>query len=214
MADEERSPTGRRMSEAREAEILAVTLERLGARGYEALTMDEVAAAARSSKATLYRQWQGKAGLVCAALQHFSTTPEPVDTGSLRGDLLAFATCMPAADKERVALLAALVHVAQGDPELAELLRERLVRPNEVALTALFEQAVRRGEVDAGNPLLPVLPHLLIYSVLGRILLDGLVPDEAYLVAMIEHVVLPLLGAAGGPESAVGVASAPTHFPL
>lgn len=212
--EEERVAAGRRMSEQREAEILAIALERLGARGYDGLTMDEVAAAARTSKATLYRQWQGKAGLVSAALQQFSTAPEAVDTGSLRGDLLAFATCMPAADRDRVALLAALVHVAQGDPALAALLRERLVHPNEVALTLLFEQAVRRGEVAADNALLPVLPHLLIYSVLGRILLDGLVPDEAYLVAMIDQVVIPLLGASGTPDRATSPPAAPVHVPL
>ena len=36
--------------------------------GYDRLTMDAVATAARASKATLYRRWNGKVSLVIEAL--------------------------------------------------------------------------------------------------------------------------------------------------
>ena len=60
----------RRLSDSREAEVLDLALDLLARNGYGNLTMDAVAAAAHTSKATIYRQWGGKAGLVSAALGH------------------------------------------------------------------------------------------------------------------------------------------------
>ena len=51
----------------RERELLAVTLRLLRQHGYDGLTVDEVAAEARASKATVYRSWPTKAELVLAA---------------------------------------------------------------------------------------------------------------------------------------------------
>lgn len=73
----------------REAELLAVTLRLLQESGYDGLTVDAVAAAARASKATVYRRWPTKAELVLAAfiegVRQVAVAPE---TGCLRGDLL------------------------------------------------------------------------------------------------------------------------------
>ena len=52
----------------REREILEATLEVLADVGYDRLTMDAVATRARASKATLYRRWNTKVGLVIDAL--------------------------------------------------------------------------------------------------------------------------------------------------
>ncbi len=53
-----------RLTPEREAELYAAVLDLLREVGYDALTMDAVAARTRASKATLYRQWQGKPELV------------------------------------------------------------------------------------------------------------------------------------------------------
>ena len=60
------------------------------------MSIEAVAVRARSSKATIYRRWPGKAELVAEAMRRRA---EPVledlpDTGSLRGDLLALAQRM------------------------------------------------------------------------------------------------------------------------
>ena len=52
----------------REREILEAALEVLADVGYDRLTMDAVATRARASKATLYRRWNTKVGLVIDAL--------------------------------------------------------------------------------------------------------------------------------------------------
>jgi len=49
-----------RLSDEREAELYRAVIELVLEVGYEAMTMDAVAARSRSSKATLYRQWEGK----------------------------------------------------------------------------------------------------------------------------------------------------------
>ena len=73
----------------REQEIFDATLQVLEEVGYDRLTMDAVATAARASKATLYRRWNGKVALVIDALLSQKGPHESVDTGTLRGDLLA-----------------------------------------------------------------------------------------------------------------------------
>jgi len=58
--------------------------------GYDHATVDEVARRARSSTATLYRQWDNKPTLVITALRTRKYPPlPPIDTGDLRGDLVA-----------------------------------------------------------------------------------------------------------------------------
>ncbi len=200
----------RRLSASREFEILDAAVRLLALRGYEALTMDEVAAAARMSKATLYRQWQGKAGLVAAALRHIDCgEPATVDTGSLRGDLLAFASAMPQATEERMALFAGLVHAGRSEPSLQALINERIVAPTLSAVEALFRRAIARGEIPAEHPLAGELGRLLVYAAYGQILLEGLVPDEEYLLGLIDGVVLPLLALAPRPSADVTHQSPP-----
>ena len=73
----------------REAELLAVTLQLLQEHGYDGLTVDAVASAARASKATVYRRWPSKAELVLAAFtEGVRQVAVPPNTGTLRGDLL------------------------------------------------------------------------------------------------------------------------------
>ena len=77
------SPARPRVEGDREREILEATLEVLVEVGYDRLTLDAVAAAAKASKATLYRRWNGKASLVVEALAHDKgPAPDPPHTVS------------------------------------------------------------------------------------------------------------------------------------
>lgn len=81
-----------RITPEREAELYEAVLDLLREVGYDALTMDAVAARTKSSKATLYRQWGGKAELVAKAVRHNKPGGiglGDIDTGSLKGDLHA-----------------------------------------------------------------------------------------------------------------------------
>ena len=58
-----------------------MTLQLLQEHGYDRLTVDAVAAAARASKATVYRRWPSKAELVLAAfiegIRQVAVHPKP-----------------------------------------------------------------------------------------------------------------------------------------
>jgi len=87
---------GRPRDESREQAILDAAIDLLAEVGYEGMSIEAVAVRAKSSKATIYRRWPGKAELVADAMRRRS---EPIledlpDTGSLRSDLLALALRM------------------------------------------------------------------------------------------------------------------------
>src|ERR1700752_4704934 len=87
---------GRPRDEGREQAILDAAIDLVAEIGYDAMSIEAVATRARSSKATIYRRWPGKAELVAEAMRRRS---EPVledlpDSGSLRGDLLTLVQRM------------------------------------------------------------------------------------------------------------------------
>ncbi|WP_143670475.1 TetR/AcrR family transcriptional regulator, partial [Streptomyces antimycoticus] len=85
-----------KISPEREQEFYQAVLDLLQEGGYEALTIEAVAARTRASRSTLYRQWCGKPQLVVAALRSCKRpfALEGIDTGSLAGDLRAVAAAV------------------------------------------------------------------------------------------------------------------------
>jgi AcrR family transcriptional regulator len=183
-----------RMSPERELELLNAVMEVLPEVGYEALTMDLVAARARCSKATLYRMWSSKLQLVVAAL--YTTRPlkaEDIDTGSLRGDLLTVAEVMAASAEAATALFGAMGHAVLTDEELATALRTSLVEPLCADLLSIVDRAVERGEL-ASRPLAATfLPQLLLSAAITRPIFEGVLADADYLTRCVDDVLLPAL---------------------
>ncbi|MEU0914943.1 TetR/AcrR family transcriptional regulator [Streptomyces althioticus] len=187
-----------RITPEREAELYRAVLDLLREVGYDALTMDAVAARTRSSKATLYRQWGGKAELVVRAMH--SQKPgsiADVDTGSLRGDLHTIIgredDCVMA---ENVALMRALAMAVHQNDDLRQALREWLVEPEVEEFRRIVDRAVERGEVRADNPALDYVVHMLVGAFATRMLIDEQPPTQAFLRSYIDAVVLPALGVA------------------
>ena len=81
----------RRRGEELENALLDAAWEELATAGFASLTMESVAARAKTGVAVLYRRWPNKGDLVLAAIEHYRRTHavETPDTGTLRGDLLA-----------------------------------------------------------------------------------------------------------------------------
>ncbi|MYS50853.1 TetR family transcriptional regulator, partial [Streptomyces sp. SID6013] len=72
----------------REQEFFDAVLDQLRSCGYDAVTMEGIAASTRCSKSTLYRQWKTKPQFVAAALRSNSRVRfAGIDTGSLAEDL-------------------------------------------------------------------------------------------------------------------------------
>jgi AcrR family transcriptional regulator len=118
-------------------------------RGFDNMTVDEVAATARAGKATVYRRWAGKEDLAFAALEQLYSTQLPVpDTGSLREDLRASI-------RQALEFNASETGRAYLRMTVAESLRERRVgalytaafEGQEAASRELFQRGIDRGEL-------------------------------------------------------------------
>jgi AcrR family transcriptional regulator len=187
-----------RITPEREAELYGAVLDLLREVGYDALTMDAVAARTRSSKATLYRQWGGKAELVAKAVRH--TKPgaiglAQVDTGSLKGDLHALTWRSDDCELEQnSALMRGLAMAVHNNPDLLKAFREHLIEPEIEEFRRVVQRAIDRGEVRADNPAIDYMMHMMLGGFVARTLLDELPPTQAFLISYIDAVVLPALG--------------------
>ncbi|MET9391270.1 TetR/AcrR family transcriptional regulator C-terminal ligand-binding domain-containing protein [Streptomyces sp. NPDC006624] len=177
----------------REQEFFDAVLDQLRACGYDALTMEGIAASTRCSKSTLYRQWKTKPQFVAAALRSHRRT-RCIDTGSLAGDLREAARAAGDLSGRDTQLLHALTHAAGQDPELQRALREAVVEPEIAALKEIIRRGVERGEVPAGHPALEYIPAQILGVLRLRPVLEGRPADPDYLVRFVEAAVLPALG--------------------
>ncbi|MGW3493448.1 TetR/AcrR family transcriptional regulator [Streptomyces sp. NPDC001020] len=186
-----------KLTPEREQEFFDAVLDQIREHGYDAVTMEGVAASTRCSKSTLYRQWKTKPQFVAAALRaNRCVRIAGVDTGSLAGDLRGAAQAVAAWSGRDTKLLQALGHAVTQDEELAQALREALVEPEVRALQAILRRGVERGEVAADHPALEYVPVQLLGVLRVRPVLEGRYADEEYLARFVEAVLLPGLGVA------------------
>ncbi|MFW6774009.1 TetR/AcrR family transcriptional regulator [Nocardioides sp. CPCC 205120] len=176
----------------REQQIRDATAAVLAEVGYDRLTMDAVASRAKASKATLYRRWSTKAQLVIDALCSLKAGPvAPVDTGSLRGDLVAaFATEDGFVNDEAISVFVSVITALTTDPELAEGFRERVIGPKAAVTREIYARAQRRGEIRADldlDLLEPALPGIVIH----RTVVLGDPPTPAAITRIIDEIILP-----------------------
>ncbi|MER6468950.1 TetR/AcrR family transcriptional regulator [Streptomyces collinus] len=187
-----------RITPEREAELYEAVLDLLREVGYDALTMDAVAARTRSSKATLYRQWGGKAELVAKAVRHGKpgAFADDIDTGSLKGDLHALTLRADDCEMEQnSALMRGLAMATHSNPDLLRAFRDHLIEPEMAEFRRVLQRAIDRGEVRADNPAIQYVMHMMIGGFAARTLIDEQPPTQDFLLSYIDAVVLPALGA-------------------
>ncbi|WP_405485767.1 TetR/AcrR family transcriptional regulator [Nocardia sp. NBC_00511] len=184
-----------RMTPERIGELYDAVLELLADVGYEALTIDAVAARARTSKMTLYRQWGGKTELVASALRHIGPIPgDEFDTGTLRGDLVALAT-RGAGEQRDVGVFRAMNEAASREPVLHQVLRELIFEPTQRAFQAAVARAVARGELVADAPAIEFTTYMVMGAITTFATIEDRQPDQEFIVRYIDAAVLPALGA-------------------
>ncbi|MER6130231.1 TetR/AcrR family transcriptional regulator [Streptomyces sp. NPDC001795] len=184
-----------KLTPEREQEFFDAVLEQIRECGYEAVTMEGVAASTRCSKSTLYRQWKTKPQFVAAALRaNRCVRFAGVDTGSLAGDLRAAARAAAEWANRDTKLHQALGPAVMQDQKLAQALREALIEPEIRALQEILRRGVARGEVPADHPALEYVPAQIMGVLRVRPMLEGRYADEEYLTRFVEAAVLPALG--------------------
>jgi len=185
-----------RITPEREAELYEAVLDLLREVGYDALTMDAVAARTRSSKATLYRQWGGKAELVAKAVRHNKPGgfADEIDTGSLKGDLHALTMRSDDCEMEQnSALMRGLAMAMHGNPDLLKAFREHLIEPEMAEFQRVLQRSIDRGEVCADNPAIKYMIHMMIGGFAARSIIDEQPPSQEFLLSYVDAVVLPAL---------------------
>lgn len=182
----------RRRGAELDSAIQAAVLELLAEHGPEAVTMDAVAAAARTSKPVLYRRWPDRR----AAARHpahgrVDVVPQP-DTGSLRGDLLevlrAWAQLFTGGSGP---LMRSVITAVMTDPELEATFRADVLGMRKDEMSALIRRGIERGEVRADAPV--ELVRELGQSVLWhRLLITGDPIDDELVTQLVDEVLIPV----------------------
>lgn len=186
----------RRRGAALEADLLDAAWAELAAVGYAKLTMEGVAARARTGKQVLYRRWGNRAELVIAALRHRtgSIADRVPATGTLRGDVLEVLRA--GAERQRQigpdTLHGLLAEARDVDPSFFGIMRG--------VLRTVVERAAERGEIPTADlpPRVLTLPADLLRH---EILLSREPVARATLEEIVDEVFLPLVTHAGTPEA-------------
>jgi AcrR family transcriptional regulator len=181
-------------------DVLDATIAELGRVGFAALRVEDVAERAGVNKTTVYRRWPTKAALVQASFEQFGERVEIRDTGSLRGDLLAFIR--QKLELGRTPQGKALMRGLQAEAFTPELLGiSRRLRKQEHDLYAqIFERGRARKELRAGvdNDL---LMSALEGAFMQRYLFTSQLVTDAEAAEMVDLVLLGALRRDSGRSS-------------
>ena len=147
------SLTSGRPREARiDAAIQEAIHELLAREGYAGTTIERVAARAGVGRGAVYRRWRSKAEMVFAVVVHSADLPNPVDSGTLEGDLVALAeriADLAGTDQARAAFPGLAAEMG-ADPELASTLEDGLFAADRHYVALILERACGRGELGPG----------------------------------------------------------------
>lgn len=181
---------------------MQATIELLSELGYELMSVNAVAARAGVSKPTIYRRWpEGKEQLVAAAVASCKGNDPIIDTGSLRGDLVALLAHMIAGMQENAHLAAGLTQRLRESPELARLFREQIMAAKREGFLAIVRRAAERGElarVPHDHALLSDLGPSMIHA---RALITGEPLDRRFVTRLVDLVLIPALNAAAAAKA-------------
>ncbi|HEX6130378.1 MAG TPA: TetR/AcrR family transcriptional regulator [Actinomycetota bacterium] len=167
-------PPGRPRSARADRAILDASLALFVEEGFDAMTVEGVAARSGVAKTTIYRRWDSKEDLVVAAIARMIGDVRTPDTGSLREDLVDLLTQMTILLTATVAgevLPRMLGEVALQTP-LGRAYVAGVLQPRFRELDTVLRRGVERGELPADADLELardlVIGPMIVRRVLGR----------------------------------------------
>jgi AcrR family transcriptional regulator len=194
------SPGRRRRGSELTAAIYRATLAELARGSFEELSFHNIAAAAGTGKAALYRRWSTPAELVMAALTDpvsgFGTLPRMPRNASLRADLVELLVHLARAlDEPRGRALRPLIAHRHRHPELFDEVHRAVIAPHQELVMAVLLEALDRGEAVPGRVterVAAVGPKLVVSESWER----GRV-DDTEVEAIVDEVLVPILSPGG-----------------
>ncbi|MFY4722131.1 TetR-like C-terminal domain-containing protein [Streptomyces sp. LaBMicrA B280] len=151
MHPKENGPVQRRRGAELEKALLTAAWAVLREHGYAGFTLEAVAGRAATSRPVIARRWATRNDLLRATITHAGVTrrtPMP-DTGSLRGDLVAFLRELNRSRLDFAVVLGVqLGGYYQETGETLSELRDVLLKEQEPVLDQILAAAAERGELD------------------------------------------------------------------
>ncbi len=157
---------GRPRSARSHQAILKATIELLTEEGFEAMSIEAIAARAGVGKTTIYRRWANKTDLVIDALDILRSEVPLIDTGDLRSDLIAvLQSGWQQSPSFLETLTLKMVGELKTNPEIFQAFFTRLVVPRSQQFGGMIERAKARGQIRPD-----VAPEFVVDLVAGPIL--------------------------------------------
>ena len=166
---------GRRRSQRSHDAIVQATQELIVEQGYQALTIEGVAARAGVGKQTIYRWWPSRAALVLEAyLAGSDAVPPPAGSADTHTDVRALLDWLVAVLAQPIGgkVLAGLVADLKHDPDLAERYQRDVVPARRRWMRDALERGKERGEIRTDADL-DLAVDALHGAVFYRLLLSG-----------------------------------------
>lgn len=141
---------GRPRKATLDQEILEATLRLMAEVGYAHMSLDDIATAAHTTRATIYLRYPSKVALAAAAIVHARRAHVlPQTTGNLRHDLTAhlrhFQSSMAA--PYSLPIIGTALAEERTAPELLKALREQVVGSRRHMIRSILQEAQARNEL-------------------------------------------------------------------
>jgi AcrR family transcriptional regulator len=171
MSEPDHRPPGRPRSLQSHQAMLQATLELLAEVGFDAMSIDAIAARAKVGKTTIYRRYASKAELVADAIESVRDEIMIPDTGSLKSDIDALIqnaaqiTLSPLG-RQTVAMI---IGSASSNAQFAQIYWAKYLQPRRQNFAVVLDRAKARHEIPAD------LDSDLIFDTMSGIMLYALI---------------------------------------
>ena len=190
----------RRHGEEWRTAVIDAAVAEITEMGLRRTTIDGIAARAGTGKAAIYRRWPNLRALVLdvavTALESMEPA-RPVDTGTLRADLLEEVRALCAALAGPVGpLLRAMIGETTHDETFLAELTERYGVRRYLQVATMLERGMMRGDI----PRQVVDPHVIQIApalAFHQYLVTGAPPSDEQLVHIVDNLVMRLLATPG-----------------
>jgi AcrR family transcriptional regulator len=190
MSNANKKPPGRPRSAQSHQAMLQAALELLAEVGFNAMSMEAIAARAGVGKTTIYRRYASKAELIADAIESVREEIILPDTGTLWGDIEALIenaaqiTLSPIG-RQTVSMI---ISSASSNPQFAQIYWTKYLHPRRQSFAVVLERAKARNEVQAN------LDPDLVFDTMSGIMLYALIfPSTAESWTAYVHRALNLL---------------------
>ncbi len=171
MSNTDRKPPGRPRSVRSHQAMLQATLELLAEVGFDAMSIDAIAARAGVGKTTIYRRYASKAELVADAIESVREEIMIPDTGNLQSDIDAIIQ-----NAEQITLsplgrqtVAMIISSASSNAQFAQIYWTKYLQPRQQTFAVVLERAKARNEIPTD------LDSDLVFDTMSGIMLYALI---------------------------------------